>query len=165
MDTLSNFAKDRKLRLFLLVLCSLPPWNDPQHQILLFPKMIVPLPGEWGAPQQPPVLQRTRVPRRLRTTWVKGDKTTRAAHPLFTNIKPRSCWQWMIFCFERFLTTTLTITTTIYNNKFPGVHNNPPPRVQAGAQRALYNRSGEHWHQDCCHPFFPYMVWHSHHWL
>ena len=34
--------------------------------------------GEWGASQQPPVLQRTRVPRRLRTTWVIGDKTSRA---------------------------------------------------------------------------------------
>ena len=43
MDKLSNFAKDRKLRLYLLVHCFSPPWNVPQHQIQLFPKMIMPL--------------------------------------------------------------------------------------------------------------------------
>ena len=43
MDKLSNFAKDRKLRLYLLFHCFSPPWNVPQHQIQLFPKMIMPL--------------------------------------------------------------------------------------------------------------------------
>ena len=155
-----NFAKDQKLRLFLLVHCLSPPWNGPQHQIPLFPKMIMPLNcHRWvrsiaattSASTNPSA---TTSADHLSQRWQNhsgtlclqtssqkaGDKgwsfVLRASSPPHSRSPPPS-------------------TTTTRTRSSPGVHDNPPPRVQAGAQRVLYNRSGEYWHQDCWHPSFP----------
>ena len=155
MDKLSNFAKDQKLRLFLLVLCSLPPWIVPQHQIW-FSKCCLLLDDH--------ALNSDRWVRSTAATTSASTNlsaTTSADHlsQRWLNNSRTLCFQTSsIKAADNGFWFEITTTTTIYNNnnnKFPGVHDNPPPRVQAGAQRALYNRSGEYWYQDCWHPSFP----------
>ena len=132
MDKLSNLAKHQKLRLFLLVHCLSPPWNVPQHQILLFPKMIMPLHCHRWVKSTAATTSASTNP--SATTSVDHLSQRWQNHSGTLCLQTSSQEQWMIFCFVRFLTTTLTITTTIYNNnknKFtttsPPHSRSPPP--------------------------------------
>ena len=166
MDKLSNFAKDRKLRLYLLVHCFSPPWNVPQHQIQLFPKMIMPLNSHRWVKSTAATISASTNPSattcadHLSQRWLKNLRTL--CLQTSSEEGADNGWSFVLRGSSPPHSRSPPPSTTTTRTSCPGVHDNPPARVQAGAQRALYNRSGEYWHQDCCHPSFSYMVWQSH---